>query len=256
MIPLMLGSGRSIPAADVLWVTWRTDLVPVPTTVEFSVLATAENSRALQVGEQVLVGLDLVPMVLIRVSPIRTQTILEGHRLGSLRCIGIFAGCRPLIDPAQRAVINSGTSFLASVRALGASPQAGADIPLQQFVCLKGALPTQALAHYLQREASVFCLQAGKLNALRLDGLFEQPPTLVLDQSQFSGHDAPVKQSWLLADGFAISEDGSTVEGGVGQGRTMKYMPRLTDREIRNMRRVLVHKGCMVRPLNLQLQAV
>lgn len=256
MIPLTLGSsGQAIPAADVLSVVWRTDLVPVPTTVEFSVLDTPENTKALQVGEQVLVGVDLVPMVLVRVSPIKTQTILEGHRMGALRCIGIFSGCKPLIDPSPRAVINTGTSFLASVRALGASPKVGADIPLQQFVCLKGAMPTQALAHYLQREAAVFCLQDGRLNVVRIDGLFEQPPALVLDQSQFSGQDAPVKKSWLLADGFAIAEDGSTVEGGDGQGRTMRYMPRLTDREIRNMRRVLVHRGCMVRPLNLQMQA-
>ncbi|EYU47329.1 hypothetical protein KTH04_18540, partial [Acinetobacter baumannii] len=158
----IVSAGKIIPASELISATLRTDLVPIPASIEFTVQSTTELDSLLKEGELLTVNDISHPFELIKVTPLKTQTIKQDRRVGGISCIGILAGCKRLIEYSKQAIISNETSFNSVIRACGATISLGSDLPLPKFVCLKGSMPTQRLAHYLQQEAAVICFQNNK----------------------------------------------------------------------------------------------
>lgn len=252
----LLKSNYSIPMSNLLSATLRSSLVPVPVTLEFTTNSTKELDDQLIVGAELTVG-DL-PLVLeiVKAQPLKSQTIKDGRRVGGFACVAILAGCKRLIEPISKAVILKDTSFNAVLRACGAKISLAEDLPLPEFICLIGSMPTQRIALYLQQEAAVMCIKNNRLAVVKIDAILKQKSIDTFDPSAMTWlhSDAAVKMQ--KSSYVSIDKDGSTVLGdNTTAGLSVFQRAGLDARQLKNMEKVLVKRGTIMRPLNLTVSS-
>ncbi|MDR9548240.1 hypothetical protein RJC95_16005 [Acinetobacter baumannii] len=83
----IVSAGKIIPASELISATLRTDLVPIPASIEFTVQSTTELDSLLKEGEQLTVNDISHPFELIKVTPLKTQTIKQDRRVGGISAI-------------------------------------------------------------------------------------------------------------------------------------------------------------------------
>ena len=255
---VITASNKLISASESMLATLRTDLVPVPLSFEFSVKATPELEAQLKVGAEILVGNISQPLEIVLVQPIKSQTIKDDRRIGAISCIAVLSGCKKLLTHAERAAILEQTSFNSAIRACGTrNIRLGDDLPLPEFICLKGSLPTARLALYLQQEAAVICFRNNKLCVLKLDVLFKQEPLMKLDPSEVHWLSSDQREKLQKSSYVSIEQDGSTVIGDdtTTVGQAVIQRAGLDVRQLKNMEKVLIPRGTIQRPLNMELMA-
>jgi hypothetical protein len=173
----ILATNKIISASELMIATLRTDLVPVPVSIEFSVKYTKELNDQLVDGAEIIVNDIPYPFEIVYSHPVKSQTIKDNSRIGAISCIAVFKGCKKILEQAKKAVILEQTSFNAAYRACGASNiRLGDDIPLPEFICLNGTLISERIALYLQQEAAVICFKETKICILKLDALLNKKP--------------------------------------------------------------------------------
>ena len=255
---VIAAANKLISASELMLATLRTDLVPVPVSLEFSVKANRELEEQLKPGAEILVGDISHPLEIVLVQPVKSQTIKDDRRIGAISCIAVLSGCKKLLTHAERAAILEQTSFNSAIRACGAKNiRLGDDLPLPEFICLKGRLPTVRLALYLQQEAAVICFRDNKLNVLKLDSLFKQDPVLKLDFSEVSWLNSNQKEKLQKSSYVSVDQDGSTVIGDdtTTAGQAVIQRAGLDARQLKNLEKVLIPRGTIERPLNMELMA-
>lgn len=252
---IALDDGSLIPASDLVSATMRTDLIPVPVSLEIVAQRTAKLEAALSEGKRLLLGTDAIPMVIVKRQVLKTQIIHDADTLGAIAVVAVLAGCESLIKPTPKAVILSGTSLAAAYRACGGRSPFGTDIPLPEFVCLKGGLPTAEIARRLQEEGAVIRFRHGKVHGVRLPELFSGQPVATFDPSAVQWEDNDVVLNRQVVSVVSLSSDGVTIHGDPSGVRPVVYRGGLDSRRAMNMERVLVTRGRMFRPSDDRLQA-
>lgn len=253
----ILAKDKAIPFSDVLNITLRYDLLPIPLSVEFSVKSTDEYIQLLKDGAEILIGDLDRPLKIIKTQQVYTQTIKNGHRIGAIACVAIISGMEKLIKSLNKAVILYESSFNNAIRACGCTISFGLDTPLQRFICLKGTIPTFRIANYLQQEACVIGFIQNKLSILKIDHLFKQNIKLVLDPSAITWLNSESLESMKKSSYVSVSQDGSTVIGAddTKSNHNIIQKGNLSLRELKNLEKVLVTRGVVMRPLDLNLMA-
>lgn len=251
---VIAATGQMIVGSDLLSATLRLDCVPVPATLELTTQSTPELDAALVVGVELLVGNPSISITLVKAQPIKSQMVKDGRRIGGIACVGVLSGCQRLIEPVSKAIILSDTSVLGAMRACGMRMASSDDIALSKFVCLKGQIPTVEIAKRLQQEAAVIRLKNGKLAAVKIDALLKSESVTKYDPSAVAWIENPAVQNLNTASFVSVAADGSAVGGGASN-RPLSYMPQMDSRQLRNMEKVLIHKGSIMRPLSLEVVA-
>lgn len=252
----ILSSNKVISASELIIATLRTDLVPCPVSIEFAVKHTKELSQQLVDGAEILVNDIPYPLEIIYSNPIKSQTIKEDSRIGGISCIAVLKGCKNLLPFASRAIILDQTSFNSAYRACGSSNiKLGDDLPLPEFICLKGSLPTERLALYLQQEAAVICFKKSKICVLKLDALFKQDPVLKLDPSEVQWFNSEQIEKQQKSSYVSVDVDGSTFIGddSTTQGQSVIQKAGLDARQLKNLEKVLIPRGVVHRVINVEL---
>lgn len=253
---VIAATGQMIVGSDLLSATLRLDCVPVPATLELTAQSTPELDAALVVGAELLVGSPSVSITLVKAQPIKSQMVKDGRRIGGIACVGVLSGCQRLIEPVSKAIILSDTSVLDAMRACGMRMASSDDIALSKFVCLKGQIPTVEIAKRLQQEAAVIRLKNGKLAAVKIDALLKSESATKYDPSAVAWIENPAAQNLNTASFVSVAADGSTIEGGDrASNKPLSYMPQMDSRQLRNMEKVLIHRGSIMRPLSLEVVA-
>ena len=253
----ILSTNKVISASELIVATLRTDLVPVPVSVEFAVKHTKELEQQLVSGAELLVTDIPHSFEIVYANPIKSQTIKEDGRIGGISCIAVLKGCKKLLSFASNATVLDQTSFNAAYRACGASNiRLGEDIPLPEFICLKGRLPTERLALYLQQEAAVICFKDLKISVLKLDAIFKQDPILKLDPSEVQWIDSKVLEKHQKSSYVAVDANGTTIgDDTTTQGQSVIQKAGLDARQLKNLEKVLIPRGIVHRPINFELNA-
>lgn len=251
-------SNKLISASELMIATLRTDLVPVPISIEFAVKHTKVLEQQLADGAEILVNDIHHAFEIVYSHPVKSQTIKENSRIGGISCIAVLKGCKKLLANASKAVILDQTSFNSAYRACGASNiRLGEDLPLPEFICLKGRLPTERLALYLQQEAAVICYRNNKISVLKLDAIIKQKPALKLDPSEVQWINSVQLEKHQKSSYVSIDADGSTVIGDdtTTQGQSIVQKAGLDARQLKNLEKVLIPRGVLHRSLSLELNA-
>lgn len=252
-----LDNSKTIPFSDVLSETLRYDLVPVPLSFEFSIKYTDEYNKIFAEGKQILVGDIDTPLIIVKSQPVRTQTIKDDKRIGAIACVAILSGCESLIKSSNRAVIQESTSFNAVIRACGCKTSITGNIPLAKFICLKGTIPTYCIATALQKEACVLGFIKNRMTVIKIDDLFKKDASITLDDSAIAWVNSQVIADIHKNSYVGVDQDGSTVIGASSDKSGIGVVQKagLTSRELKNMEKVLITKGTVVRPFDMTLKA-
>lgn len=255
MLITILDSGESISTSDLISATFRSDCVPVPVTLELTVRNTEELKKALVEKAVLLVTDDYIPVIIVKVQHIETQTIKDDERIGGIACTCVLTGCDALLQPINKAIALKDTTVSDAYRACGAKTLFGENIPLPEFICLRGRIPALKIAEYLQQEAAIIYHNNGRLHASRIDQLLQQEAIEKYDPSALQWINNPLTTEFSLPSLITINNDGTTIEGELSDSKPVGYIPRLDNRRLRNMEKVLITQATMVRPLNMDMQA-
>lgn len=252
---IRLPNNSTLSLSELLSATLRTDLVPVPATLEITVNGTPEMVKAMVQGTDLVVGESSIKITLVKVQSLRTQMIQGDRAVGGIACVGILTGCLPLIEPLTNAVILFNTTVAEAYRACGCKVAFSKDLPLSKFVCLKGQTPTFEIARRLQEEAAVIRLKDGKLQAIRLDELMKEPAIATYDASAMQRLENPMVESRSLVSFLSVNDDGESIEGDLRDSRPVMFKGGLDSRQLKNLEKVLITRGVVQRPLDNKLQA-
>ena len=250
---LTLSDGSVISGGDLISAIYRTDLVPVPVSLELVVKATDQLRPLLKIGDKIIAA-DATSLTIVKSQHINMQLAKAGKRVGGLMIIAVLSGCEPLLSVASRATSLNNTSFNEVYRALGAKIRLKGDIKLNQFICLKGQLPTKRIAIALQKEASVTAYQGGNMSVVRINDLFKGQAAMY-DKSALQWIDNPHILTHGNTNYLSIDDNGSDIVGTPFENKQIGYYPRADARELQNLRRILVTRAKMVRQLDDQIMA-
>lgn len=246
-----------LSASDLVRCILRTDLVPVPSSVEFIMQDNEQTAKQARVGNTFTIGDFGIEYTIIKVIPMKTQIVKDNRTFGGFSCTAVPKGCERLIEAVSNAVIMQNTSFNAVYRACGAKVAFNDDIPLGQFVCLKGSIPTMRIAVYLQQEAGVIAVRDGKLGAFKINSLLKQQAKAQLDPSAVAWIDSEKLEAMQKSNFLSVDTDGSTVIGndGIKNGQAVIQKAGLDSRQLKNLNTVLVTRGILMRAISPELNA-
>ena len=250
---IQLEDGSSIGGGNLISAIYRTDLVPVPVTLELVVKAD-DRLHELLLVDKTLTTPKGVSLTIVKSQIINEQSIKAGKRIAALHVIAVLSGCEVLLGVTKKAVSLTNTSFNEVYRALGAKVRIKRDIKLASFVCLKGQMPTVAIAKALQKESAVICHSEQGLSVIRLNELMIGEATL-FDKSavQWINHPNAIRHGNI--NYLSIDDNGSDILGTARSERSIEYYPRADTRELQNLRRILITKATITRQLDDRLGA-
>lgn len=224
-------------------VVLRTDLTPIPSTVEISAVNTRETSAALVAGSTVLIGPEKAPFELVVVDTDRTQAIEQGAReLAPIKAVGVLASCASLGRRLQRSIIREGSTFADIYRSIGSTAVIESDFTVPLFASYIGMYPTPDVARVLQEEAAVVFYSNGKLLFRRLNDLIATKASIDFpaDRTEISSSDYLERHTipFIISTG----SDGTIITSKREAARGMVYRPRADQRILNNMGTVLVQR--------------
>lgn len=242
-------TGLALTGEELLSATLRYDLVPVPVTLEFRTIGN-EMTKSIEVGDKLLL-LDSNTLLTVIKKQIKETDLMQGERLISIvSFVAVLSSCEKLIEATDRAILQQSSSMSDAYRACGSSIPFGKDVPLMEFEVFFGKTPTFEIARRCCEEASVICYRDGKLNAIRINEIFNADAKIQMDEKSVQFHDNQKLQEVLTTQYITINPDGSTVEESLTGAKTANFYPNMDTRRLKNLRTVLVHKATAMRHLS------
>ena len=250
---IQLEDGSHIGGERLISAIYRTDLVPVPVTIELVVRADEALYELLAIDAMLFMP-NGVQLTVVKSQVINQQGVKAGRRIAAIHVIAVLAGCQSLIGVTKRAVSLEDTSFNEIYRALGAKIRIQQDIKISRFICLKGQMPTTAIAAALQREAAVICHKDNRVMVVGLNELFSGEGIL-FDRSAVQWVENPNAVRRGNINYLSIDDNGSDIVGQTHSERSIGYYPRVNTRELQNLQRILITKATITRQLDARLNA-
>ena len=222
-------------------VVLRSDLTPIPMTVEVDVRLATETERAIQQDAVIEVGQQRTRMLLIKVERIQGGGAVQGDReVGFLRATGMLESCAPAAQRLQRAIIREGATLGEIYRSFGARVSIASDFAVPIWACYAGMTPTFEVSKALQEEAGALLYSGGQVQFRRLRELVAQKPTHYLEASQTRGVESAFLERHSVPFAFSTAPSGAFVLGRREAARGFAYRPRGDERVVRNLSAALV----------------
>ncbi len=243
MLVYPAGSDTPIRGDLMLRVVLRTDLTPVPATVELEARLAVETQSALAQGATVRVGPDLTEFLLVKVVGENDTGLVQGsRRLATIKAIGILAACAPIAQRLQRAVVRERSSLGEIYRACGAQVRIDSDFSVPVFSCFKGMVPSFEIAKVLQEEAGVLVYDAGRIKFRRLGELVSAQAEQALTEDVTQRTDSDFLERHAVPYAFTTDAAGAIVQGRSESARGICYRPRGDQRIVNNLSRALIQR--------------
>ena len=223
------GASKPLRADLLLRAVLRSDLTPVPVTIELQVRDTPDTA-SMREGALFKAGRDLHEFLIVKRGGYTEDGGMQaGRNTGSRTYIGLLASCAPVADPLQRAVIRYGGTFGEAYRACGARAVIGSDIAIQTFVCLRGLTPSFEIARALGEAGGALVLnERGGIDFKRLADLTAQAPVVKLREDSAEQVQSSLLERHLVPFAFSTDRAGAFVFGRSDAGRGIAYRPRGT----------------------------
>lgn len=239
---IILGGGKQLRGDAIKMAVVRSDLAPVPATLEAEIRDDAETRRYLQEGKIIEANGDKFRIIKLP----DTQVARESQGKRSLRFIKVIAlldSCHAAAFVRQKAIIKENATLVQVYKAAGASLTAvDADFAIPRFYCQVGQAPTFPIAQILQEEGGVVRWKLGKMRFFRNQDLFKQKPVITLpdnaDENVVSGFQERHEIPWFYSTG----QDGAFIHGNKDKPRTARYAPHKNQLRLHNMTRCLVQR--------------
>jgi len=220
----------------------RSDLAPVPRTVELSVQIADGLDAKLIEGASFWTGRENLEYQIIKVVKHQASAFVQGSRqMAAMTAYAYLASCVQIGYRRPNAVIMEGATFGQAFRACGATAQIGNDFPVARFSCLKGQIPSFELARALQEECGCLVVKNGQLMITRLTELFNQTPVAAMADTD-TGQNSEFMERHEIPSFYTISDAGQFVGGNLNDVRAVSFVPWQDQRTLWNLSRVLVQR--------------
>lgn len=240
---LLLEDGKQLRGDFVLSAVLRSDLTPVPCTLEAEIRAGDEyTEKFLRQGKRLSTahGDDFT---IIKSEKLIGRTAQGEREMTGFRVTALLTSCLPVAFVRDRAIIKENAGLSAIYRSAGATIRGiEGDFPVARFYCPIGETPTFHIAKVLQEEGGVVRWKAKKLKFFTLKDMMQQKPCLTfqakgidrIETGFLERHSVP----WFLS----LNESGEFVFGNREKARKTSFSPFKNAQKLRNMTRCLVRR--------------
>jgi hypothetical protein len=249
--------GKLIPSDIVIsWIA-RSDLTPVPRTVEFSVQNKNGIDEELVVGGSIWTGLENLEYTILKVDKGAALGALQGDSpLQAFTVFAVLASTAKICFRQDRPVIKRQTTIGGMYRACGANVSIENDINIASFASLQGDVPSFAIARSLQELSAVLVYRDKKLSALRLAEMMKQEPVDEIGQANSADTvDSEFIERHEVASFYTIKPDGTADFGNFDKTRAIQYIPQKEAEELYNLSRVLITRQMVDADMTQSIQA-
>jgi hypothetical protein len=239
---LVYPQGASTPVrGDLLQrVVLRTDLTPVPATVELAFRQDRET-EAIVKDSTVRIGPDQIEFLVVKVSDPQDGSPVQGTRTtGVVKAIGLLKTCAAIASPLQRAVVKEGASLGEIYRSCGAQVRIDSDFTVPHYSAFVGMSPSFEIAKALQEEAGVLVYKGGRIQFRRLAELRAEKAERAMGDEACEVIQSGLIERQEVPFGVTTSPTGAFVIGRRESGRFAVYRPRADQRIVNNMSIALI----------------
>lgn len=235
------GSTEALQGQTLLRAVLRSDLTPIPMTVELEV-RDVPITQSMQVGEVVIVGRSRLPFRLVHEGGQPDVSQTQGaFGTGTRTFIGLLASCEALASPRQSAVVKYASDLGAIYRACGARVSIAGALPVPVFVCMRGHTPTFEVAKALQDAAgAIVCDEDGRISFRRLRDMAGDAPVRRLKFDSADSRKSSFVERHLVPFAFSTQRDGSFLHGRMESGRGVTFRPAATQDVLNNLSVALI----------------
>lgn len=238
--------GAGLGADVVTRVVLRTDMTPIPATVEIEVRRGIHSERILAEGQKVLVGGMPSEFVIVKSQQVAGNAPPQGDQPTSgMKVIGMLASCEAIARRLQRSVIRENAPLGEIYRACGAQVRIGSDFNVPRFACYVGMTPSFEVAKILQEEAGAIVYDNGAITYRRLGELVAQKASLTVPEEATEVLASEFLERHAVPFAFSTDQTGVIVSGRKEASRGVHYQPRADQRIVNNLGQVLLQRRKM-----------
>jgi hypothetical protein len=253
----LIENGKQLPGDLLMRWVLRSDLAPVPRTLEMTVRLIDGIETDLAVGKSVWTGRENLEYEILwsRRDP-PTGQLQGGKSVQTYRVIAALASCSGVAKPRTTPIIATHQTIGSMYRSSGAKVAVAADMAVERFSCLAGQAASYPIAMACQEECAALILTNKQLYVKRLPDLFKQAPIDDIGQIASTGHtQSDFLEKHQVPSFYSTAPDGSTVNGSNDPTRRSIYVPRKTERVLRNLGRVLLRRHIIDSQLAQEISA-
>lgn len=254
---IYLSNGKQIRGDLLKSAVLRSDMSPVPVTLEAEIRTDDDFSKYLAEGELLTVGGASGDVLRIIKSNRVINRMVQGEReMSAIQVTAILDACQSIAFVRSRAIIKENTALSAIYRAAGANIKAiDADFPIPRFYCPVGDTPSFHITRALQEEGGVVRWKSGRLKFFRLPDLFKQKEVITLPNNASDDVDSGFLERHEIPWFYSLDEAGAIIFGNQQRPRSVRFSPFKNVQRLRNMSRCLVQRKVSKINLNPKLSA-
>lgn len=246
---IYLSNGDKVRGDAILRAVIRTDLVPVPVTLECTVRHSKEIEPFLKDGQIVKAGPGSPELRIVWSSPeVGGAGVQQGARdMGAISFVALLDSCADVSFLRSKAVIKEGATMGAIYRACGARIQIESDFAVERFSCFAGGVPSYHIATVLQEQAGalVWSPKTKTMKFKRLPDLFTGTPVEAVDAQGVERVRSGFMERHEIPWFYSTDPAGAVIHGNRAKPRKAMFTPLKPIGVLNNMSRALVHWGTL-----------
>jgi len=218
----------------------RSDLVPVPLTLEADIRIDAESGPYFTVGRSIHTYAN-DEMEIVKSEVIPSGRVQGESEAAFVRIIAILKPVKEVSFIKPYAIIKRGATLAEIYRAAGATLRGiEGDFAVSRYTCLVGEVPSYHISRALQEAGGVVRWRNGRLAFISLPGLFQQSPVDTVPAGNAETVDSGFRERHEIPSFYSLDADGQFVFGNRTKTRAVRFQQGANAPTLRNMTACLV----------------
>lgn len=254
---IYLSNGNQIRGDLIKSAVLRSDMSPVPVTLEAEIRTDDDMTKYLSEGQILTVGGESGDALRIIKSNRVINRMVQGEReMSAIQTTAILDACHNIVFVRSRAIIKENSALSGIYRAAGANIKAiDADFPVPRFYCPIGDTPSFHITRALQEEGGIVRWKKGAISFIRLPDLFKQKAVMDLPNNASDDVDSGFLERHEIPWFYSLDESGAFVIGNQQKPRSVRFSPFKNVQRLYSMSRCLVQRKVTKINLNARLVA-
>jgi len=253
---LFLADGNQIRGDLIASARLRSDLAPIPMSLELDIRAGDESIERQLAQDQLLSTAAGDKFRIVKSAKVQSKDVQGERLMAVMRVTALLDACHGIAFVRSRAIIKEQASLAVIYRAGGATVKTiDADFPVPRFYCPVGDTPTFQIARVLQEEGGVVRWKDGRLGFVRLPDLFKQQPVSTVAHNAADDVESGFLERHEVPWFFSLDDAAGFVFGNRDKPRTVQFAPFQNEQRLRNMSRCLIRRKVVKVPLNMKAGA-
>jgi hypothetical protein len=253
---LFFADGTQIRGDMIVCATLRSDLAPIPMTLELDIRAGEDSVERQLAQDQLLTTAAGDKYRIVKSGRVQSKDVQGDYLMTVMRVTALLDACHSIAFVRSRAIVKERASLSTIYRAGGASVKTiDADFPVPRFCCPVGDTPTFHIARVLQEEGGVVRWKGGQLGFARLPDLFKQEPIATVPHNAAEDVESGFLERHEVPWFYSLDAAAGFVYGNRDKPRAVLFAPFKDEQRLRNMTRCLIRRKVAKVPLDMTIGA-